>query len=213
MARRALVTGFEPFDGFAVNPSGRLARALDGERFGDLVVAGRVLPVAYEGLAQHVRLLLDEVEPELVIALGQATGEAVIRLERFAVNLNDFAIPDNAGARLVEAPIAVPGPAARAATLPLAAIEARLLAAGIPARRSNTAGTYLCNATFFLLLAGLEARGSAAPCGFIHVPLLPEQAARRLGQSSEGAAIASMDYLMMARAVRLAIACCTGASS
>ena len=61
-----------------------------------------------------------------------------------------------------------------------------LRAAGLPASVSNTAGTFVCNHVFFALMhrlaqagPGVQARG-----GFIHVPYLPEQAARFPGAPS-----------------------------
>ena len=45
--RHILVTGFEPFGADAVNPSQELAKAIEGRRFGDLVVRSAVLPVQH----------------------------------------------------------------------------------------------------------------------------------------------------------------------
>jgi pyroglutamyl-peptidase len=208
----ALVTGFAPYGGRGLNPSAELARALDGARIAGLAVVGRTLPVAMEGLAGRIESVLVETEPALVIALGLAPGEAMIRLERFAVNLADFEIADNAGDRLVNAPVA-PGAVARAATLPLRAIEEALLAEGIPVRLSTSAGTYLCNAVLYLLLAALERRGRRVPCGFVHLPYLPQQVAEMFAAARAGrlevnqrADTASMDLAVMERALRRAIA-------
>jgi pyroglutamyl-peptidase len=46
-------------------------------------------------------------------------------------------------------------------------------ALGIPAAVSNTAGTFVCNETLYLLLRRYE--GTQVRAGFIHVPWLPEQ--------------------------------------
>lgn len=213
MAKRALVTGFEPYGGRADNPSARLAEALDGATIGDCRVSGRTLPVALAGLGKRVDALLDEVRPELVIALGLWPGEPMIRLERVAFNLADFDLADNAGARLIDADILSGGAAALVSTLPLRAIERALLADGIPARLSSTAGTYLCNATLYTLLATLERRRWPATCGFIHLPYLPEQVAAMMAEARAGrieinqrADLASMDYAIMERALRIALA-------
>jgi pyroglutamyl-peptidase len=212
MPDTALITGFEPYGGRAVNPSGRLALALDGARVGGFQIVGRTLPVVLAGLGERLEACLEETRPALVIALGLWPGEPMLRLERLAANLADFAIADNAGARLEDAAIAPKGAAALLATLPLRAIESALLADGIPARLSTTAGTYLCNATLYTLLRLVEQRGRGIPCGFIHVPYLPEQVAEILRQARAGrvefhqrADIASMDFAVMERALRLAI--------
>jgi pyroglutamyl-peptidase len=213
MAETALITGFEPYGGRALNPSAKLALALDGVRIGGFDVVGRGLPVAFAGLAERLEAMLDAVRPKLVIALGLWPGEPMIRLERFGLNLANFEIADNAGLRLEDAAIAPAGTAALAATLPLRAIEQALIAAGIPARLSTTAGTYLCNATLYTLLAAVERRGWTIPCGFIHLPYLTEQVAEMLAEARAGrlelhqrADLASMDYAVMERALRLALA-------
>ncbi len=213
MAETALITGFEPYGGRALNPSAKLALALDGVRIGGFDVVGRGLPVAFAGLAARIEAMLDAVRPKLVIALGLWPGEPMIRLERFGLNLADFEIADNAGVRLEDAAIAPVGTTALAATLPLRAIEQALIAAGIPARLSTTAGTYLCNATLYTLLAAVERRGWNIPCGFIHLPYLTEQVAEMLAEARSGrleihqrADFASMDYAVMERALRLALA-------
>ena len=80
----ALVTGFEPYGGRGLNPSALLARALDGAQIAGLAVAGRCLPVAMAGLGERIETLLAETQPSLVVALGLAPGEPVIRLDRFS---------------------------------------------------------------------------------------------------------------------------------
>ena len=110
MAETALITGFEPYGGRALNPSAKLALALDGVRIGGFDVVGRGLPVAFAGLAARIEAMLDAVRPKLVIALGLWPGEPMIRLERFGLNLADFEIADNAGVRLEDAAIAPWGP-------------------------------------------------------------------------------------------------------
>jgi pyroglutamyl-peptidase len=212
MAETALVIGFEPYGGRALNPSGRLALALDGAVIGGLRVVGRTLPVVLAGLGERLEGWLDQLRPDLVIALGLWPGEPMIRLERLAANLADFAIADNAGVRAEDAVVAPAGAAALLATLPLRAIESALLADGIPARLSMTAGTYLCNATLYTLLDLIERRGRRVPCGFIHLPYLPEQVADILRQARAGridlhqrSDIASMDFAVMEQALRRAL--------
>src|SRR6185437_14168316 len=144
--RAVLITGFEPFGGDATNPSQAIAEALDGRRIADMPVVGSVLPVEMARLDGALAAALRELDPAVVILLGLAEGEPVVRLERVALNLADFRIPDNAGDRRADEPLDPRGPAALSSRLPLREIRTALLAAGIPARLSETAGTYLCNA-------------------------------------------------------------------
>ena len=60
-------------------------------------------------------------------------------------------------------------------------------AAGVPAMVSQTAGTFVCNHVFYGLmhvLAQRQPQSSAPRGGFIHIPYLPEQAARHPGAPS-----------------------------
>jgi pyroglutamyl-peptidase len=180
MVPPVLVTGFEPFAGLDYNPSAEIAGTLDGREIGGCRVVGRLLPVDFARYHDALEALLAEFPPRVYIGFGLATGEDMIRIERFGVNLADFDIPDNAGARHVGRRIEPEGPDARAATLPCAEIRAALLEAGIPARLSNSAGSYLCNATLYSALGLCAGQPEAPPCGFIHLPYASEQVAELL---------------------------------
>jgi len=194
-----LVTGFEAFGGHAANPSLDVAKALDGRAAGEAVVRSAVLPVHHAETGPHVSRLLDETDPLAVVHLGLAAGRARIALERVAVNVMDFEAPDNAGYRARGEPCVPDGPAAYVATLPLAAALAALLAEGIPAYVSNTAGTYLCNQTMYGTLHWLARRRHPARAGFIHLPLLPAMVA------ASGLEQPSMDAGLMVRAVEIVL--------
>jgi pyroglutamyl-peptidase len=56
--------------------------------------------------------------------------------------------------------------------------------AGVPADVSQSAGTFLCNYAFYALRHLAETRYPGLRGGFIHVPFLPEQAARHRGAPS-----------------------------
>lgn len=179
----ALVTGFEPFGGETVNPSWQVAEALDGERIGGLRVRAEQLPCVFGAALDALDGALARHRPALVLALGQAAGRCDFSLERVAINVDDARIADNAGATPVDEPIVPGAPAGHFSTLPIKAIVVALRQAGLPASVSQSAGTFVCNHVFFGLmhrLAGIAGvRG-----GFMHLPLLPEQAARAPGQPS-----------------------------
>jgi len=200
-----LVTGFEPFAGLADNPSADVAAALDGAEVAGRRIVGRLLPVDFARYGPALDALLREIKPVLYIGFGLASGEDMIRIERFGVNLADFDIPDNAGARHIGRTIENDGPAARASTIPCAEIRTALLDAGIPARLSNSAGSYLCNATLYSAL-GLCA-GPRIPCGFIHLPYASEQVAALLREGKgplNGESLApSLPIEMMAAAAEI----------
>ncbi len=211
--KTVVVTGFEPYGGRRINPAAEVAKAVDGSTIDGYAVIGAILPVSQRGLRERLEALLTELRPAVVVSLGLAPGEAMIRLERFGLNLLDFEIADNDGARLADAPIEANGGVAVRASLPLRAIERALLESGIPARLSSTAGTFLCNATLYSLVRLLEERFPAALGGFIHLPYLPEQVAQLLADGkrdrrlelAQRSDIASMDLATQIRAVTIAM--------
>ena len=194
-ARHILVTGFEPFAGDSANPSQELAKALDGRVIGGCAVRSLVLPVRHDAARDIVLAALGAPGLAAVVHLGLARGRARIALERVAVNVLDYAIPDNQCDVLRDAPCVAGGPAAYFSTLPLREILSELTAEGIPAYLSNTAGTFLCNHTLYTTLHALAGRGAAVPAGFVHLPFLPSMVA------AHGLEEPSMDLAVMARAV------------
>jgi pyroglutamyl-peptidase len=175
--KTVLLTGFDPFDGAAINPSWEAVRRLDGWTGEGFRVEVRELPCVFGDAAEALRGVVDALRPDLVIAVGQAGGRPEISIERIAINVDDARIPDNAGRQPVDLPIVAGGPAAYFTTLPIKAMAAAIRARGIKAGVSQTAGTFVCNHVFYALMHHLRERGQAVKAGFIHVPFLPEQAA------------------------------------
>lgn len=206
-----LVTGFEPFAGLDRNPSAEVARRLDGRTVGGSRVIARMLPVSLATYRARLAAAIDEVRPGLVIALGLAQGAASVRVERVGINLLDFDIADNDGLVAADRPVEEGGPQARLSTIPVTAISAALLAAGIPAHGSTSAGAYLCNACLYSLAGLAETAEPRFACGFIHLPYLPEQVAGLMATGRRGCAeTPSMSLDTMVRAVEIAIATSVG---
>jgi pyroglutamyl-peptidase len=172
---RVLVTGFEPFNGGSVNPSAQLVEALAAAPPPDVELETAVLPVAYARAADALRAAVRAAEPDLAICFGQADGRTGISVERFAHNLDGAEPIDNDGVAS-GAEIDPDGPVAYRSTLPVAEIVAALRTAGIPAGESRDAGGFLCNHVFYVLMRTLERERPQTRGGFVHVPLLPEQA-------------------------------------
>lgn len=192
-----LVTGFDPFGGASINPSWMAVQALHGRQVGGHRIVGAQLPTVFGHSLEVLRDLLHRHRPALVICTGQAGGRAALSLERIAINVNDARIPDNAGAQPVDTPVIAGGPAAYFTNLPIKAMLATLLAEGINAEVSQTAGTFVCNHTFYGLMYELATRKelSRTRGGLVHVPWLPAQ-----GQPS-------MRLDEMVHGIKLAIEC------
>jgi pyroglutamyl-peptidase len=197
--REILLTGFEPFGPYAVNPSGEIAKSLDGREVGDRRVRSVVLPVHHAEAAAGVARAMAEGAPVAVVHLGLAGGRARIALERVALNVMDYELPDASGYRATGEPCVPGGPAAYLSTLPLEAMLHALIAVGIPAYLSNTAGTYLCNQTMYTTRHAIERAGEGPAAGFIHLPLLPSMVAQ------SGLDQPSMDLPLMLRAVEVCL--------
>ena len=169
-----LLSGFEPFSTFTINPTVQIVKELDGEVLSDgTVIQSVLLPVVHQQSAQQLLDLIAKHEPIAVLSFGQAT-RASISLERVAINIDDFSLEDNSGNQLIDTVIVPDGPTAYWSTLPIKRMQKRLQQEGIPAAISNTAGTFVCNHIFYHLQHALFGRD--IPSGFVHVPLLPEQA-------------------------------------
>lgn len=184
--QKVLITGFEPFGGERLNPSWEVVKQLnDMELVGTRIVA-RQLPCVFGAALEALNAAIDEVQPVMVLAIGQAGGRTDITIERVAINVDDARIPDNQGQQPVDEPIVAGGPTAYFSTLPIKAMVSSMREAGIPASVSQTAGTYVCNHVMYGLLHRLSGQREVKG-GFIHIPYLPEQAAAHPGAPSMAA--------------------------
>ena len=196
---KILLTGFEPFGGETVNPSWEAVERLRAPEGTELQKLR--LPTAFRAAGERLRVELARERPDLTLCVGQAAGREAITPERLGVNLMDAAIPDNAGFQPSEEPVIPGAPAAYFARLPVKELAAAILAEGIPARVSNSAGLFVCNALFFRLLHEQETCYPNMRGGFLHVPCLPSQA-KRLGK---GKTLPSMELEEIVRGLEAAL--------
>ncbi len=166
---KVLLTGFEPFGNASLNPSGEIVKQISGD---NIVTA--ILPVAYTQSAERLLALVAEHTPDVVICLGQAEGRTAITPERVAINLDDARLVDNEGVQRNDVKILSDGPDAYFSTLPLKELVDVINAKGIPAAISLSAGAFLCNHVFYV--AQNKFAGTHVRSGFVHVPLMDEQA-------------------------------------
>ncbi|EOD79469.1 pyrrolidone-carboxylate peptidase [Grimontia sp. AD028] len=173
--KKVLITGFEPFGGASINPALEAVKKLDGAELDGGVIVTCEVPVTRYDALKAISEAIEAHQPSYVITVGQAAGRNAITPERVAINMDDFRIPDNGGNQPIDEPIDEEGPAAYFSTLPIKAITRKLQENGIPCQVSNTAGTFVCNHVFYGIQHFL--RDTDIGHGFIHIPLLPEQAA------------------------------------
>lgn len=164
-----LITGFEPFGKASLNPSSEILKHITG----DNIVTG-ILPVTYSQSADRLLKLIGLHNPDVVICLGQAEGRNQITPEKIAINLDDARIPDNEGVIRTHSAIVADGPDGYFSTLPVAKIVEAIKAQEIPCSLSLSAGTFLCNHIFYVAQHYLKSTNVMS--GFVHVPLMDEQA-------------------------------------
>lgn len=116
-----------------------------------------------------------EINPDIVIAVGQAGGRFGVTPERVAINVTDARIPDNEGNQPIDEPIFADGDAAYFSNLPVKAMVQGIKDAGYPSTLSNTAGTYICNHVMYGVLYYIQKEFPNARGGFIHVPFAASQ--------------------------------------
>lgn len=173
--KKLLLTGFEPFLDFSVNPTMRVVEDLDGTIIGNYEVIGGILPVDFSIAGRMLVEMIEEIKPDAVVSLGLAAGRFKMTPERIAINFKDGPV-DNIGNKPVDEPIQKEGEAAYLSTLPIRKMVTRLKEEGLPADISNTAGAYLCNNIMYEALHHGIIHKKEVPSGFIHMPASHELA-------------------------------------
>jgi pyroglutamyl-peptidase len=202
---RVLLTSFEPFGGHGLNSSLEVGRRLARRPLPGVELHWLTLPVVAGACVRTAWEQVDRLDPEVVLALGQAAGAAVLRVEDRAVNVDHFTIPDNAGNQPRYRWIVPGAPPAYRASVPHDDILEDLRRAGVPAEHSFHAGTYVCNHLFYGLLHHAAVAGRAHQTGFLHLPLLPQQV-------PAGAKLPSRPLDLLVEGVRWAMLACAAAA-
>lgn len=186
MARKLLITGFDPFGGATVNPAWQAVRLLP-DIIGDFVVYKLEIPTVFGRAAAIVADRAEEVRPDVILCIGQAGSRDAVTPERIAVNIRDAKISDNEG-NMPQGEFVVPeGPAAYFSTVPVKEMAQAIRDAHIPGAVSNSAGAFVCNDTLYSLLHRYA--GTGVRVGFIHVPYAPEQGEPSLPVEKTAAAL------------------------
>ena len=186
MKRKLLITGFDPFGGASINPAWEAVKLLP-DTIADFEVHKLEIPTVFGLATEKVLEKAAEIQPDVILCIGQAGGRGSVTPERIGVNIRDAKIADNAGNQPVGQFVAEDGPAAYFATVPVLAMEAAIRAADLPGQVSNSAGAFVCNDTLYGLLHHYA--GTEVKVGFIHVPWLPEQGSPSLELEKTAAAL------------------------
>lgn len=196
---KVLITGFEPFAGETLNPSWQVASSLDGWQFDDEISVSAIrLPCVFKQSLLTLEQAINQLKPAVVIMLGQAGGCSQLKLEKIASNYIDAAFADNAGQQPRDGLTASHGPAAYFSNLPEKAMLQALHMQHIPAQLSLSAGSYVCNHSFYGLMHLIKNQYASIRGGFIHLPYLPEQVLNKPDT-------ASMELVTQIKAIKICV--------
>jgi pyroglutamyl-peptidase len=173
MKLTVLLTGFGPFPGAPINPSGPLvhmiARRRDPHWSGVRRIA-HVFRTSYAAVDRELPELLAQSRPQVLIMFGLATRSRRIRIETRARNARNLVTPDADGQLPPSERIAGGAPEFLPLCAPSRHLAEAARAAGVAAATSRDAGNYLCN--YLCWRAGEAARQDGGPriVTFVHVP-------------------------------------------
>ena len=182
IGRRVLISGFEPFGGSNLNSSQLVVEAISKESFSGLDLFTVILPVEFGKAADVLLSKVKEIDPEIIVAFGQAEGRKALTPEKIAINLDSARIPDNAGELRVNKVIIEKGADGYFSTLPIEKMVKAVKECGLESEVSLSAGAFLCNHIFYHLQHKLLESGVKS--GFVHLPLVNEQIVQYPNQPS-----------------------------
>jgi pyroglutamyl-peptidase len=197
---KLLLTGFEPFGGYTVNPSDLIAQELNGKSIGNIEIIGKTIPLRYKEICPLIRQHIKEIQPSIIINLGQAPRPS-IAFERVAINIVDASkTAYNCETKPKNQYIVEGGDVAYFSSLPIIKLVKNLLDHGIPSYISNTAGTFGCNQIMYCTMNYIQThlKSNSILAGFIHLPLLPEQTINSPNS-------AAMSLELISKAIKLTI--------
>lgn len=168
-----LLTGFGPFPGVEVNASAVLVAEiarLAAERLPDAVVHHYAVATEWTTAPPAVCDLIARHRPAVALMFGVSSTAQGLQLETQARNVCALT-PDAAGCVAAGTKLHEHGDECLAATWPIDAIGTRLTKLRVPWSMSADAGSYICNATLYEVLASAALGWGTAPVtGFVHIP-------------------------------------------
>ena len=166
--KRILLTGYGAFHTHNENPSQALCEQMASQKIEGWEIETKILPVVFAQIPD-VLADLDLQSYDVVIFTGLAASREEVTPEKVALNwLYSPDRADNSGEKVLEGKPLIPElPLAQMATFPVEELTDFLNEQGIESKLSFSAGTYVCNSTFF---HGLCYSLGKNKCCFIHLP-------------------------------------------
>lgn len=171
---KILLTGFKPFGTHMMNPTEELLINFKNKNE-TIELKHLIMDTSYIESSKQIRDCIRTFVPDVIVSFGLGGGRSCVEVERIAINVIDSNLPDNNGNVIHDQCIRADGPLAYASKLPIKKIIEALKENSIPARVSNSAGTYVCNYIMYDMLYFVEHHYPQIKCGFIHVPYVHSQ--------------------------------------
>ncbi len=165
-SKTILVTGFEPFSSYDVNPSALVAESLNNTIVEDTYIIGIILPVDFEEAVEETLEKVIEVKPCMVLSMGLSPSAEKIEVEYFAFNLQWD--PYSTHPLFSIKPVIPHSPPIHRVTIDVPLTISKLREMGIPSKISFSPGFYVCNSLLYSLLDHLD----NTSIGFLHLPSL-----------------------------------------
>jgi pyroglutamyl-peptidase len=170
-----LVTGFDAFGEHSSNPSQLIVEALPEEidlgkqviKFNKLVLPS-CCTEAWKELKKAIKQLPQK--NAILIMTGYAQVRETITIERFALNVRDYRIPDNNKHQKFDEWIDRKGPEAIRTKVPVIELQKHLRKKGFASEISNSAGTFVCNDSYYQALRYQQINDCPKLVLFMHLP-------------------------------------------
>ena len=172
MPPRLLICGFSAFPEAIRNPAQASIEQLAAQGWSPPAAHADFLtvPVTWSGAPEAILARLSEAPVEAVLVVGVAVTATSFQVERRGRNLASLEKPDDVGRRWGSPQVLAEGPDEIRTLAPTRSMATAIGRAGLAAQLSEDAGDYLCNFTYYRLLAA-----QAAPMvAFLHVPQVRE---------------------------------------
>lgn len=178
---KLVVTGFNGFGEISENPSEQTIHRLPDfvkvdETDEPIAVAKLTLTTCCSDSWVELKRAIESIkssapdEKFAIVMAGVAGMRDKICLERFALNVRQYRIPDNNQHAPDDEHIDLEAPDALRTYLPLKSMVEELNNAGYACDVSNHAGTFVCNETYFKALHEYNKDPNCTGVLFVHVP-------------------------------------------
>lgn len=180
-----LLTGFEPYGGFAENSSQKVAEDFPRKVGGNIIIETMVLPVSYKKAPIKAKRAIQVFKPDYICMLGYAPASRMIEIERRGLrpgwdtpiaHLDDVHF-DNEGCSVLDYAMANE-PYSLETTWPRAGGKQGDILQNYLWKNSYNSGDYVCNFVLYNILREIPHTRKQTSVGFFHIPEYTEEILR-----------------------------------